>query len=326
VNTNILRLVVAAAIAAPALMFGAIPISGAKAHCFVGARFLPATLVTDDPCVADEMSIPTFAWFKTADNPAANEVDLSVDIAKRITQDFGVTVSDGWTQIRPPGGPTVAGFQNLSTTFNYQLLKDAPHEFAIMLGLNVEWGATGAVQSGFAAPFSTLTPLATFGKGLGDLPSELGWARPFAVTAQIGYQIPSSSFDLINEVPIPQNLVYSGSVQYSLPYLTQNVIDLDLPEFFKHLIPIVETQLSTPVKNNFGMPFITTGTLNPGAIWVGDYFQVGVEAIVPVNRFSGHNVGVIGQLHLYLDDIFPTTVGQPLLGPKGPAPRLPFGG
>jgi len=31
------------------------------------------------------------------------------------------------------------------------------------------------------------------------------------------------------------------------------------------------------------------------------------------------------QLHLYLDDIFPTTVGQPLLGKSTPI-RLPFGG
>jgi hypothetical protein len=325
-NINTLRFAVVVAMAAAVLMLGPLPVSVVEAHCFVGARFFPATLVTDDPCVADEMSIPTVDWFKTADNPSANQVDISVDVSKRITQDFGVTVSDTWTHIRPPGGPTVAGFQNLNTTFNYQLLKEGSHEFAVMLGLGVEWGATGAVQSGLVSPFSVLTPTATFGKGLGDLPPELGWARPFAVTAQIGYQVPSSSFDLINQVPIPQNLVYSGSVQYSIPFLTANVVDLDLPEFFKHLIPIVETQLTTPVANNFGMPFVTTGTVNPGAIWVGNYYQVGVEAIVPVNRFSGHNIGVIAQLHLYLDDIFPYTVGQPLLGPKGPAPQLPFGG
>jgi hypothetical protein len=36
--------------------------SNAEAHCFVGQRFLPATLATDDPCVADEMSIPTVSW------------------------------------------------------------------------------------------------------------------------------------------------------------------------------------------------------------------------------------------------------------------------
>lgn len=33
--------------------------SQAFAHCFVGARFFPATLATDDPCVADELALPT---------------------------------------------------------------------------------------------------------------------------------------------------------------------------------------------------------------------------------------------------------------------------
>jgi hypothetical protein len=54
--------------------------------------------------------------------------------------------------------------------------------------------------------------------------------------------------------------------------------------------------------------------------------NIGMEAIIPVNRFSGHGTGVIAQFHLYLDDIFPTTIGQPLLGPRTSAPQLPFGG
>src|SRR5580704_19760187 len=140
----------AVAAAAAAILVAAFPLSGAQAHCFVGARFLPATLVTDDPCVADEMSLPTLDWFKTADVPTANQVDVSVDFSKRITQDFGVTLSGGWTQIRPLNGGTVAGFQNFGTTFQYQLFRDGPHEFLILLGLGVEWGSTGAVQSGLA--------------------------------------------------------------------------------------------------------------------------------------------------------------------------------
>jgi hypothetical protein len=75
------------------------------------------------------------------------------------------------------------------------------------------------------------------------------------------------------------------------------------------------------VANNFGNSFLTTGTINPGVIWVGSYFQVGLEAQVPVNSASGHGIGVLGQLHLYLDDIFPTTIGQPLLGGTSTAPR-----
>jgi hypothetical protein len=79
--------------------------------------------------------------------------------------------------------------------------------------------------------------------------------------------------------------------------------------------------MSTPVANNFSNSFVTTGTINPGVIWVGSYFQVGLEAIVPVNKESGSAVGVIGQLHLYLDDMFPTTIGRPLLGSTSTAPR-----
>jgi hypothetical protein len=46
------------------------------------------------------MSLPTVAWFKTGDIPPASEVDISVDISKRITEDFGVTIGDTWSQIR----------------------------------------------------------------------------------------------------------------------------------------------------------------------------------------------------------------------------------
>jgi hypothetical protein len=71
---------------------------------------------------------------------------------------------------------------------------------------------------------------------------------------------------------------------------------------------------------------VTTGTIQPGVIWVGNYFQVGVEAIIPVNAQSGNGIGVVGQLHLYLDDMFPTTFGKPLLGGSTSPPKLPFGG
>ena len=304
-----------------ALLFVTVSCSTAFAHCFVGARFFPATLTTDDPCVADEMSLPTVAWFKTADMPPATEWDVSADFAKRITEDFGITIRDGWTQIHQPGGFTIAGFRDLETTAQYQLLKNSEHELALLLGLIVDWGGTGAINSGLATPFSVLTPTFYFGKGFGDLPDTAGWARPFAVTGQIGYQIPTRSFDVVQGTFIPQVLVYGMSLQYSMPYLKSEVIDLQLPDFINHLIPIVEAQLSTPVANNFGNSSITTGTINPGVIWVGSYFQVGVEAIIPVNRESGSAVGVIGQLHLYLDDMFPTTIGRPLLGGPSTAPR-----
>src|SRR4029077_18087135 len=107
-----------------ALLLVAVSAVDALAHCFVGPRFLPATLATDDPCVADEISIPTVAWSKTGDVPAATEWDISVDLAKPITEDFGITIGDAWSNMHQPGGFTQAGFGNLETTLQYQLLKD----------------------------------------------------------------------------------------------------------------------------------------------------------------------------------------------------------
>jgi len=78
------------------------------------------------------------------------------------------------------------------------------------------------------------------------------------------------------------------------------------------------------VSNNFVNPYTTTGTVNPGVIWVGSYFQVGLEAMIPINHQSGTGVGVIGQLHLYLDDMFPRSVGQPLFGTTSSTRKLTF--
>ena len=308
-----------------ALFLTVVPLSGAFAHCFVGARFFPATLAIDDPCVADELSIPTVAWSMTAGTPAGTEWDVSTELSKRITEDLGISIGEDWTQIRTPGAPTAAGFADLETTLQYQLLKDSQHETAMLLGLIVDWGNTGATDSGIGTPYSLFTPTYYFGQGFGGLPDSLSWARPIAVTGQIGYQIPTTSYIVSQSAAVPQVLVYGWSVQYSMPYLKSEVEDFQLPNFINHLIPIVETQLSTPVENNLGNSYVTTGTVNPGVIWVGSYFQVGLEALVPVNRQSGTGVGVLGQLHLYLDDMFPKTIGQPLLGGStAPPGKLTF--
>jgi hypothetical protein len=304
-----------------ALLFAAMSLSPAAAHCFVGARFFPATLAIDDPCVADELSLPTVSYSHTGDVNSAPEWDISAELSKRITDDLGISIGDTWTQIRPTGGPTLAGFSDLETTLQYQLLKNDTHEFAMLLGLIVDWGGTGASNSGIGTPYSLYTPTFYFGKGFGDLPDSAGWLRAFALTGQVGYQMPTTSYEVAQGAYIPQALVYGASLQYSMPYLKSEIQDYQLPDFINHLIPIVEAQLATPVANNFGNSFVTTGTINPGVIWVGSYFQVGLEAQVPVNRASGTGVGVLGQLHLYLDDMFPTTIGQPLLGGASTLPR-----
>lgn len=119
--------------------------------------------------------------------------------------------------------------------------------------------------------------------------------------------------------------IYPGSSPSESPYLKSSVMDLGLPNFVDHLIPLVEASLQTPLSNTFTSGTRTTGTINPGVIWVGNTFHVAVEALIPINRESGSNVGVIAQLHLYLDDIDPGGIGKPIFGPAiqsaSPFPR-----
>ena len=117
--------------------------SPASAHCIVGNRFFPATLNVDDPCVNDELSIPTIAAFKNGDVPSADELDISGDYSKTITQNFGVSLGETWVHFDVPGGGTHAGFDNLATSFKYQFLTDASGELAMSASLDVDWGGNG---------------------------------------------------------------------------------------------------------------------------------------------------------------------------------------
>jgi hypothetical protein len=100
--------------------------------------------------------------------------------------------------------------------------------------LDVDWGGTGSSSIG-AEPFTTLTPTLFIGKGFGFLPDSMKFFKPLAVTAQLGYSIPTESstteFDAetgLTTTPIPRFFNWGGSLQYSMPYLKSSVQDLGL--------------------------------------------------------------------------------------------------
>jgi len=50
----------------------------------------------------------------------------------------------------------------------------------------------------------------------------------------------------------------------------------------------------------------STGTINPGLIWVQEEFQFGPEAIIPINEDSG-GLGMRAQFHWYFAKVFPNS-------------------
>jgi hypothetical protein len=297
--------------------------SRAYGHGFAGARFFPATLSTDDPFVSDELSLPTVSTIRTPENGGTREIDVSVDISKRITPEFAIEIGDTFTALNPHEGRAANGFGNLELAGKYQLLKNGEHETIVSIGLGVEVGGTGGRTVG-ADSFSTWTPGIFFGKGFGDLPDELRFLKPFALTGLVGIAIPTSASTRSVTVDVqtgerdieierhPNVLEWGFALEYSLIYLQSQVQDMHLHAPLDRLIPLVEFALESPL--NRGAEGQTTGTINPGIIWAGKYFQVGVEAIVPINERTGNYVGVIAQLHFFVDDLFPHSLGRPLFG------------
>jgi hypothetical protein len=295
----------------------------AYGHGFAGARFFPATLSTDDPFVSDELSLPTVSTIRAPENGGTRETDISVDISKRITPEFAIGVGDIFTALNPHEGPAANGFGNLELSGKYQLLKSGVHEAIVSIGLGVEVGGTGSRSVG-ADSFSTWTPGIFFGKGFGDLPTELRFLKPLALTGQVGIGIPTSAstrsvtVDELTDartVDIERHLnvlEWGFALEYSVIYLQSQVQDMHLHAPLDRLIPLVEFALESPL--NRGAQGQTTGTINPGIIWAGKYFQLGVEAVIPIKERTGNNVGVIAQLHFFVDDLFPHSLGRPLFG------------
>jgi hypothetical protein len=269
----------------------------ANSHGVVGDRFFPATISSDDPFAADELALPTISVFN-------HETDYDFDYSKSITPGFAIGIGTGYVDSAPVGGPAATGFSNLDISPALEVLHSPEHEFIFSLGLDWKIGGTGSKSVAYR--FSTYIPTMKFGKGFGDLPDELTYLRPLAVTGTVGYAIPGSSMTT-------RSIEWAGAVEYSLLYLQDNVRAQGYSNFVKQLTPIVEFNFSSPVDGGGGR---STGTFNPGLIWSGQYEQVAVEAIVPANHASGGSVGMIAQLHFYLDDLFPDTLGTPILGGK----------
>lgn len=298
--------------------------STAWAHGFVGQRFFPATIATDDPFVADELSLPTFTSTRfnaTDDSPAGRQTRLAVDFSKRITQNFGLSLGTARERFTFGGAqPAVSGRDNLEVGAKYQFYEDEASETLLSGGVVWEVGGTGSRS--VADSFSTYTPTVYFGQGFGRLPSE--FLRPLALTGTLGVSIPGRAgtttvtTDADTGLPVssierhPHVLQVGLAIEYSLPYLQSGVKDVGLSSPWNRMVPVIEIAAQKPIDRVDDRRW--TGTVNPGVLWAGRYVQLGIEAVVPINRASGRGVGVQAQLHFFLDDLFPRTIGKPLLG------------
>lgn len=265
----------------------------ALANGIAGDRLFPSTLTVEDTQNDDEVSLPTVFGLRrgaNGDNRAGHDLDITGEFSRSLTTNLSALVGTGWRR-RNLGSGTRTGWDNLDIGLKYVTVLNEPHELLVSTALIYEIGARGVGSEAF----DTVQPIVSFGKGFGDLPHELDWLRPVAITGAGGFTLPTGSG--------PKTFRYGLTLQYSLVYLDQHVGGVAVPGWASSLIPLVEFAAETPFGRTYESR--TTATVNPGIAWIGgDDWQLTAEAVLPLNRATGRGVGFVAQLHIFLDDVF----------------------
>ena len=274
-----------------------------RAHGVIGKAFIPSTLTLADPFPSDEMDLLTFN--RAPQDRDGRQTSFGFEFGKRLTPDFAIGI--GWEYIffnpRETGERSTSGAGNPEFSVKYSILRSAEHEAIVSVGLAVEAGGAGSRR--VAERVTTIAPALYFGKGLGDLPDALAFLKPLSITGSFAVTNPANrtTGSGENKEHNPTTIDYGVAIIYSVPYLQSFVKDIGLGAPFDRTFPLVEFNMST----NASRPERgrTTAFANPGLMWAGRYFQLGLEAQVPMNNASGKNVGVRGLIHLFVDDIWP---------------------
>jgi len=298
-----------------ALLFIPLMPQTSSAHGIAGKRFFPTTFAVDDPFISDEFSILIDHRKLPGDVPAVS-TEINIDYSKRIIENFGLEFHEAYLHQKFDDGTSANGWENLGVGAKWQFFTNAEHEMIMSIGTDVEVGGTGAHQ--VSESFSHIHPAFFFGKGLGDLPDSVSFIRPFAITGAIGPSFPTRSKNVSIDPDTgnsiidrnPTVLEWAFTIQYSLMYLQSFVKDIGLGAPFNRMILVTEfpmqTNLSQASKGQ------TTGTINPGIVWAGKFAELGLAAEIPINSKSGKSVGVLGLIHLFVDDLFPKSIGGPI--------------
>jgi hypothetical protein len=290
------------AAAATALCVAALAARNASAYTAAGDRLFPATLVLPQFAPGDEF----YNWDDTLPQTPAGagsgtrKSNFTGVYAKTLTDRLGIVVEETWTRLDRVAKGTWSAMQNLDAEVKYLAIDDQPHELLVTIGVGREFGGSGATRVGAFAAGAT-TPRLYLAKGMGDL--DIGPLRPLALGAFFGYQIADAA-------PRPNLYTPGFFVEYSLPYLESKVQTLPLAEFVRHLTPVTEVQFTVPGGASFGAR--TTALIAPGVSYAGQGWELAAEALIPATAATGRGIGVIAQLHLSLDYLFPDTIGRPL--------------
>jgi len=274
----------------------------AYAHGVLGDYIFIEPIVTQDPTPANELDILQPTWIRSSD---ANTYSIASSIEKVlwIDQKYMPRVSAGastsWTYVSPYHGPSLNGFGGVTMFAKYAFFYSLEHEFllAAVIQLQIPAGNKN-IQS---ENHPSLGPVLLWEKALGDLPNAPGlkYLRPLGVQSDFGY-VPALSGHTSH------HMFADAVIEYSFPYLSNNVKDVGLPQPLRSMFLFNEINYDQLITGPSGQTFPTL-LATPGVAYVSYHYELAVATQFALNNASraGNHAAVLGLLDIFYDSLFP---------------------
>jgi hypothetical protein len=191
------------------------------------------------------------------------------------------------------------GFDDLTLFGKYAFYYSLKHEFMLTIAaqLQLPVGNTPIEEQSH----TSLGPVLLWEKGMGDLPNwpVLKYFRPFGVQSDFGY-VPALGGHTSH------HMFADAVIEYSLPYLSNNVQDIGLTPPFRNLFLFNEFNYDQLVTGPSGQTFPTV-LATPGIAYVSYHFELALGTQLALNNASraGTHAAVVGLLDIFYDSIFP---------------------
>ena len=272
------------------------------AHGVVGDYTFLEPLITQDPAPANELDILAPSWNRSSD---ANTYSIGSSVEKVLWLDdnhmprFSIGGGSGWVHQSPFQEPSSQGFEGVTMFAKWAFFYSKEHEFLTSIGMQIQLptGNTGIQESSH----TSLGPTFLWEKGFGDLPNApvLKYLRPFGIQTDFGY-VPAIGG------PTHHHMFADATIEYSLPYLSNNVQDIGLKWPLRNMFLFNEINYDQLITGPSGETFPAL-LATPGIAYISYHFEVSLGTQFALNNAArpGTHAAVLGLLDIFYDSFFP---------------------
>ena len=276
--------------------------ASAWAHGVVGDYVFLEPLITEDPTPANELDILEPSWVKSSDG---NNYSIGFSGEKVLWIDhndmptFSLAGGTSWQHVSPYQGPSHEGVDNPEIALKWAFYYSLQHEFLTAVALIADLPVGNAAIRDQS--HTSLGPEFLWEKGLGDLPDlpVLRFLRPFGFQGDLGY-LPALGGQTSH------NLFADAVIEYSFPYLSNNVQDIGLKWPLRNMFLFTEINYDQLIKGPSGQTFPTV-LATPGISYVSYHYELSLGTQFPLNNATipASHATIIGLLDIFYDSFFP---------------------